>query len=64
MKQVSEHEFFQAMGPLRVHPVIVNKYEPAGRGYVSEWRMQDTGQLAGTVESGDFPFTPPKYAIA
>ena len=42
MKQVDKGTFFKAMGPLDVHPHIINGEYP----YASEWRLRD-GRIVG-----------------
>lgn len=66
MTVVDKDAFFAVIMALDVdvHPCIVNTYEHRGRGYISEWRTQDTSRrLIGVSESGDRPFTQPRWCL-
>ena len=43
MRAVSQEEFYKVVGPLNVHPTIVNSVYP----YVSEWRETYSRRVVG-----------------
>lgn len=63
MKQVSEKEFFAAVGPLDVHP-RVNVASLKGRYHTSNWEVQHTRRLVGRTESDSHAAEPTKFFLA
>jgi hypothetical protein len=66
--QITKDEFYKRIysEKLNVNPHIVNQYsyEHKGRGYIQEWvLLNDNNKVWGITESGNFPFTEPKYYI-
>lgn len=62
MKTVTKDQFYATINPLDISPHITNSYEKRGVGYIQDWKLR-SGQLVGRTESGDFPFTQPRYFL-
>lgn len=67
MREVTQKEFFEALSAIKadIMPSIASDYERKATGFKSNWEYQDgSRKLFGKSESGDFPFTGPRYWIA
>lgn len=65
-REVTKEEFYAALSADKrdIMPSIVGSYERKGRGYVQEWRTNNSSRvLFGITHGGDFPFTPAKYFL-
>ena len=66
LTEVTSDEFYRALTADRrdIMPTIVGSYERHGRGYVQEWRTNNSSRvLFGVTHGGDFPFTSKRYFV-